>query len=372
MPGWDDFAGQEIASGIRTNEPVIAFEDTATRTVLNNLAAIKGLIPKISKVIIRETRVEDNPLDQYFRKSRLPYGVGFEDFQFVDGAVNKKNDGTCVPFGNPEGVSQLNLINLAWSFDVSIYDREIDKAVLGPDEVGQYVAQKMRTMRKGHVALKKSAEIQLISDVIDGTRSITSTDQSDGQGNTVTYAPTITGYAGQILDDSIVLAPLATGTVPAFASASDALTVAKSLQNAAAEMMVESTDYSALGVNTFCLQQPLLIMETKTLNAIDNAWAMDGSDKKIPTRTFREFARSFADIVEIPKFAELPTNASYADKRLGAVLIDRDSLSEALVWEDTESQRCSKQRMTGFNLGGSSTLAVYRGNPAAAYLFDTE
>lgn len=372
MPTFADFAGQEIASGIRTNEPVIAFETTADRTVLNNIAAIKGLIPKISKVIIRETRVEDNPLDQYFRKSRLPYGVGFEDFQFAEGAVNKKNDGTCVPYGNPDGIAQLNLINLAWSFDVSIYDREIDKAVLGPDEVGQYVAQKMRTMRKGYVSLKKNAMLQLLSDVIDGTRSIASTDQSDGNGNSVTYAPNITGYAGQILDDSIVLPALTSGTVPAFASASDALTVAKTLQDAAAEMMTESSAWNKRGIETFCLERPLLIMETRTLNAIDNAWAMDGSDKKIPTRTFREFARTFSEVVEVPKFADLPTNSSYTDKRLGAVLIDRDSLSEAIVWEDTESQRCAKSRMTGFNLGGASTLAIYRGNPAAAYLFDTQ
>ena len=136
--------------------------------------------------------------------------------------------------------------------------------------------------------------------------------------------------------------------------------------------MEESTSYNVLGVNTFCLDRPLFIAETRLLNALDNAWALDGSDKKIPTRTAREFIRTFSEIVEIPKFAELPTNASYTDKRLGAVLIDRDSLGEQIAWSDMESQRCVEQRMTGYNLGGASMLSVYRGNPACAILFDTQ
>lgn len=368
MPTFADFAGQEIASGTRPNEPIIAFEDTASRTVLNNLTAINGLIPKIGKVIVRETRVRDNPLDRWFRKTSLPFGAGFEDFEFSEGAANKKVVPPCTPYGNPAGSSQLNLINIAWSFDVSVYDREIDKAVLSAEEVGQYVAQKMRTMRKGYAALKMEAEVQLISDVIDGTRSVSSTENSDGTGSAVTYSPTITGYAGQVDDSQIVLPTLTQGTIPAFANASDALDIVKMLQNAAAEMKVEDTTYSKLGIETFLLSKPLCIMETKVLNALDNAWALDGTSKIIPTKTAREFLSSFAEVVEIPQFADLPTNASYTNHRLGAVLLDRDSLTDALVWEDVESQRCAKQRMTGYNLGGASAISVYRGNPAYALL----
>lgn len=368
MPSFADFAGQEIASGTRPNEPIIAFEDTATRTVLNNLTAINGLIPKIGKVIVRETRIRDNPLDFYFRKTSLPFGAGFEDFEFSEGAANKKVVPPCTPYGNPAGSSQLNLINLAWSFDVSVYDREIDKAVLSAEEVGQYVAQKMRTMRKGYAALKMEAEVQLISDVIDGSRSVSSTENSDGTGSAVTYAPTITGYAGVVDDPGIVLPTLTQGTIPTFANAADALDIVKDLQNAAAEMKVEDTTYSKLGIETFLLSKPLCVMETKVLNALDNAWALDGTSKIIPTKTAREFLSSFAEVVEIPQFADLPTNASYTNHRLAAVLLDRDSLTDALIWEDVESQRCAKQRMTGYNLGGASAMSVYRGNPAYALL----
>lgn len=367
MPAFNDYAGQLVASGIRQNEPAIAFEQTADRTALANMATINGLIPKIGKVLIRETRVIDAPLDPYFRKTSLPFGVGFEDAEFLEGAVNKKNDGTCIPFGNPAAVSQLNLLNLAWSFDVGIYDREINKAVLTADEAGQYVAQKMRTMRKGVASMKNKAQIQAISDVIDGTRSISSTTSSDGTGTSVTYNPTITGYAGQVDDSGITLAPLVQGTIPTI-SGNDAVTMVTKLENAAAEMKEESTAYSKLNIDTFLLDRPLLIMETKVLNALDNAFALNGTDKRIPTRSAREYMRVFADIVEIPAFAALPTNASYTDKSLHAVLLDKDSLTEAISWEDTEAQRCTKGRYTGYNLAGASVLSVYRGNPAYALL----
>lgn len=369
-PTFDNFAGQLVASGIRTNGPVIAFENTADRTALNNLGLINGLIPKLGKVLIRETRVKDSPLDPYFKKRSLPFGVGWEDAEFTEGAINKKNDGTCIPYGTATATSQVNLINAAWSFSVGVYDKEINKAVMSEEEVGQYVAAKLRTMRKGYAQLKNRCEVQIISDVIDGTRSVSSTTQSDGNGTSVSYAPSITGYAGKVEKSGIVLPELVSGTVPAFASGAAAVSFVTKLENACAEMYEESTNYSKLGINTFLLDRPLCIMETKVLNALDNSWTIDGTDKKIPTRTAREFIGRFADIVEIPKFAALPTNASYSDQRLAACLIDRDSLSEMIAWENTESQRCATGRYTGFNLAGESAIGVYRGNPAFALLTD--
>ena len=374
MASFDNYAGQLVASGIRPNEPVLAFEETATATILANTQMFGNLLPKIAKTLIRETRIRANPLDVHFRKSSLPYGVGFEEFQFTEGAINKKNDGRCFPFGNVPGDSQLNLLNFAWSYDINIYDREINKAILTPEEAGSFSAQKMRTMYKGYASQKYSAELQLLSDVIDGTRTVSSTTQSDGQGTSVTYNPTITGYAGQVDDSNIVLAPLAQGTVPTFASAQDALDLVKSLQNAVTEMYEEDTTYSKMGISTFLLSKPLVFMESKTLNAIDNAWAMDGTYKGIPTKTAREFISSFGDLVEIPGqgFASLPTNASYTNKRLFAVAIDRDSLSENVLWENVEGQRCAKQRSTNYNYAGASTLSIYRGNPAYALLVNTQ
>lgn len=372
MSAFDKYAGQEVASGIRPNEPLMAFEEEATATKLANIAAVQGLLPKISKIIVHETRIQDGNLDAYFKKGAMPYGAGLEHIGFMDGAANAKSSGRCVPFGNATAAGQLDVINLAWSLNISVWDREISQNVFSAAEVGDYVAQKLRTPYKTLAGLKRNAEIQLVSDIIDGTRSVSSHESSDGTGNTVTYAPNIKGYAGEIEDTGIVMPALVQGTLPAFANASDALSLCKTLQDHAAQMREEGTAYSKLGMNTFCLDAPLLIMETRVLNAMDNAWALDGAAKQIPTKTAREYLRTFAEIVEIPAFAELPTNASYTNKRVGAVLIDRDSLSEQIAWDNIESQRCVEQRMTGYNLGGASALGVYRGNPACGVLFDTQ
>lgn len=373
MPTFNNFAGQEVASGIRTNEPLIAFENEATQTVLQNIGLISGLIPKLGKVIVRETRIMSSPLDDLFRKTSLPFGVGFEDFEFATGGKNKKNDGTCVPIGNPSAESQMNLLNLAWSIDVSVKDREVNKAVLTPEEAGQYVAQKMRTPIKTLNMLKYRSQVQLLSDVIDGTRSVSSTDSSDGTGTSVTYNPTIKGYAGAVEDLGFTLAPLVQGTPASFAQASDAMDMLIAIQNASTEMREEGTYYSALGLNTFCLDKPYLVIEEKVLNALDKAWALDGTAKQIPTRTAREFLDTFCIVRTFPgSFADLPTNANYTDKRLCAVLIDRDSCTEAIQFDDVESQRCAKERLTGWNWAGSEAMAIYRGNPACAFIADSQ
>lgn len=372
MSAFDRFAGQEVASGIRPNEPLMAFEEEATAAKLANIAAVQGLLPKISKIIVHETRIKEGNLDAYFKKGSMPFGAGLEHIGFMDGAANAKLSGRCVPYGNAAAIGQLDVINLAWSLNISVWDREISQNVMNAAEAGDYVAQKLRTPYKTLAALKRNAEIQLVSDVIDGTRSISSTESSDGTATSVTYAPSIKGYAGKIADTGIVMPALVQGTLPAFANASDALSLCKTLQDHAAQMREEGTAYSKLGMNTFCLDAPLLIMETRVLNAMDNAWALDGAAKQIPTKTAREYLRGFAEIVEIPAFAELPTNSSYTKKRLGAVLIDRDSLSEQIAWDNVESLRCAEQRMTGYNLGGASALGVYRGNPACGVLFSTQ
>lgn len=372
MSAFDSYAGQEVASGVRPNSPILAFEEEATPTILANQAAIQGLLPKVSRVLVRETRVKEGSLDRWFKKTSLPYGAGLEEIQFMTGATNKKNSGRCVPYGQVNAAGQLDLVNLAGSFNVMVWDREISHNVLNAEEVGAFTAQKLRTLRKGISSLKRNAEIQIISDVIDGTRSISSTDASDGTGSSVTYAPNINGYAGEIEDTGIVMPALVQGTLPAFASASDATDLVKKIQDHAAGMMEEGTGYSKMGLNTFCLDRPLLIMETRVLNALDASLAMDGADKRIPTRTAREFLATFSEIVEIPAFAELPTNSSYTDKRLGGVLIDRDSLMEAITFENVESQRCVEQRATGYNLAFESVMSVYRGNPACGILFDTQ
>lgn len=372
MGDFDKFAGQEVASGIRANEPLIAFEEEATAAKLQNIASVQGLLPKIAKIIVHETRVQEGNLDRWFRKSSLPYGAGSEQIQFIDGPANIKNSGRCVPYGQAAAVGQLDLINLAWSINISIYDREINQHILGADELAAYTSAKLRTPYKTLAQLKRSAQVQLVSDIIDGTRSISGTESSDGSGTSVTYAPDVKGYCGKVVDTGVVMPKLTADTLPAFASGDAALSLAKTIQDRAASMMVESKEYSKLGVNTFCLERPLLIMETRVLNALDNAWALDGANKEIPTKTAREYMGTFAEIVDIPAFADLPTNSAYKNKRCGAVLIDRDSLAEQIAWDNMESKRCTEQRMTGYNMAGASAMSIYRGNPACGFLFSTE
>ena len=107
MSGFDKFAGQEIASGVRKNEPLMAFEEEATAAKLANIAAVQGLLPKISKIIVHETRIKEGNLDAYFKKGAMPYGAGIEHIGFVDGAANAKQSGRCVPYGNVDAVGQL-------------------------------------------------------------------------------------------------------------------------------------------------------------------------------------------------------------------------------------------------------------------------
>ncbi|WP_287047789.1 hypothetical protein [Megasphaera sp.] len=48
MSGFNKYAGQEIASGVRKNEPIMAFEEEATATKLANIAAVQGLLEDAS------------------------------------------------------------------------------------------------------------------------------------------------------------------------------------------------------------------------------------------------------------------------------------------------------------------------------------
>lgn len=368
---FDNFAGQLVASGVRPNAPLIQLEGKMDATAYKNLAQINGLMPKISDVIIHETRVFNNPLDADFRKVSAPYGAGVEQASFVTGAANKKNEGGCIPRGSVDMVSQINVCNFAYDIDVDIKDREISMAVMNGDQLGSYVAEKLKTPLKTLSQMKYRAQVQLLSDVIDGTRSITSSDSSDGTGATVTYNPNITGYAGVIENSGVNLPPVELKKAPAFSSGADAVKICEKLEAAAADMQEETDEYNVLGVDTFIVGKPLLVMERKTLNALDNAWTTDGADKKIPTRTAREYLSRFADIREIGSFAALPTNSSYANKRLVATMIDKDALKDFVRFADMESDRCTKGRLTGYNYQGENTYAIYRGLNAYALLSGT-
>lgn len=372
MANFDAYAGQLVASGVRPNAPVIALEAESNPTVFKNLESINGLMPKISKVFIHETRTFNNPLDALFTKyGGAEYGCAVEHAAFMDGATNKKNDGKCIPRGNIDMASQLDIINYAYDIDIEIKDREVNKAVMNAEQVGAYVANKMKAPMLTMSIMKFEAEKQLLSDVIDGTRTISSSESSDGTGTTVSYNPTIKGYAGVVESANITLAPVVEQDTPAFTSVDDVIDAVELLETAAADMKFPTSSYNKLGIKTVLRGKPVLVAEEKTLNAMDNA-IMNNADQRLPTRTAREFIGRFADIVELDSFAALPTNSSYANKRLGFVLIDREVPSEHVVYSDIESQRCAKQRLTGYSAQGESILGMWRGAPSYAMLLDTQ
>lgn len=369
------FAGQLISNGIGTNLPIKSLEEGKVSSL--NLDKIQGLTPKIKDVFIRETRIFNNPIDPYVTKFDSRFGAGMEQAVFKEGASNAKLDGTCMPWGNPEMVSQMNLTNFAYDIDVSIRDHEIDKVVLDEGQLGSYVAQKMRAPLATIAQLKYRAWVQLISDVTDGTRNISSKTASDGTGTAVTYNPTIKGYAKATEVLTSVIPAVERGKLAEIPDAQAALDIAQTLEGRAADMTYAADDMNNLGAMTFVTGTPLLIMETKVLNAMDAVFANANAAGTgtgygfagFPTKSFREYVGRFSELVEIDSFASLPTATAHAKHRLGAVLMDRDALVEKIEYADVESFRCTKERATGYSYQGSSTLSIWEGLDSYAMLF---
>ena len=374
------YAGQLVASGIGTNMPLVALEQGVDQTTYANLTAIQGMIPKIKDIFVRETRVFSNPLEPYITKFDERYGAGLEQVAVKYGAYNEKQDGTCVPKGIPEMTSQLDLINFAYSVDIGIPDYLVDKVVLDDGQRGSVFAALMQAPLKTIASARYRAWVQLISDVIDGTRSVSSKDAyngyaAPGSAASVTYAPTITGYAGVVEKIEPVLPPVEVGVEYKFPDAKAALDVANRIKSMAADFKFESTAFNKLGIQTFVTSEPLLIAETKVLDAMDNIFAeanVNGNGSNFgyagfPTVSAREYIRQFVGgIVEIDSFAALPTDpvdavVTYAGYNLKFVLIDRDAFVEIVKNYSVESQRCAKQRMTGTNWQGQMIFSIWRG-----------
>ena len=376
------FAGQLVASGVGQNSPLVGLEQSVTKETFANLATIHGLMAKIKDVFIRETKIFENPLDPYIIRYDERYGAGLEQAAFMVGARNEKRDGTCVPRGSPDVASQIDLVNFSYSIDVDVKDREVDKAVLDEGQAGAYVAQKMRTPLKTLGILKYRAWIQVLSDVIDGTRSIDSTTDyngyaASGTAAAVTYNPTITGYAGRVNKRTEVLPKVEVGTKFTISTPRAALDIANDLRAAAADFRYESVENNKLGIMTFTTGTPVLVAERKVLDAMDVIFAEANADGTasgygyagFPTVSARDYLRQFCEIVEIDTFASLPTNTAYADYNLHFVLIDRDAFVEVTKYADMEGQRCAKDRLIGYNWQGESIISIWRGANAYALVF---
>jgi len=387
---FDGFAGQLVASGIGQHSPLVGLEQAVSATTYANLDAINGLIPKIKDIFIRETRVFQNPLRQYITRFDERYGAGLEQAVFEDGAFNEKLDGTCVPRGTPNVKSQLDLVNFAYSVDVDVKDNEIDKATLDDKQRGSYLSQKLRTPLKTIGALEYRAWVQLLSDVIDGSREISSKNAFNGasykgSAASVTYDPTIKGYAGLVEKRPEVLPQVQAGVQYTLNRPLEALNICNRLKSIAADFKFESKAFNKLGASTFSTGTPLLIAETKVLDAMDTIFAefnaKGGSNGNFgfagfPTVSAREYLRAFCEIVEIDSFAPLPTDpldavVTYAGYDLHFVLIDRDAFVEVVKYANVEGQRCAKERLTGYSWRGESIFSIWRGVNAYAMVFQS-
>ena len=374
------FAGQLIASGIGPDMPLVALEQGVDATVFANLNAIQGMMPKIRDIFVRETRIFTNPLENYITKFDERYGAGLEQVAVKYGAYNEKQDGTCVPQGIPEMTSQLDLVNFAYSADIGIPDYLVDKVVLDDGQRGSVFSALMQAPLKVIASARYRAWVQLVSDVIDGTRSISSKDSFNGvaaagAAASVTYNPTITGYAGLVEKNDAVLPPVEVGVGYTFPDAKAALEIANRIKSVAADFKFESTAFNKLGIETFVTSEPLLIAETKVLDAMDNVFAeanVNGNGSNFgyagfPTVSAREYIRQFVgDIIEVDSFAALPTDpvdavVTYAGYNLKFVLIDRDAFVEIIKNQSVEGQRCAKKRMTGYNWQGQMIFSIWRG-----------
>lgn len=364
--GFDKFAGQMVAEGVGRFTPMATLEENYK----TNIETINGLLPKISRVFIDETRVFNDPMATLFAKTDDAFGAGVEFASFVEGSPNRRRDGTCFPKGEGTLVSQVAYSNYAYNNNITLYDYEINKAVFTPDEAGAFFANKLMLPLKTTSLLHYDSCLQMLSGVIDGSRTISSYDRSDGtvgSGAAVTYTADVLGYAGKVNKSSLVIPAPVEDTLTTI-SAADASGFALTLEGVASDMEFESKTFSKAGVSTFVIGKPNLIAEKKTLNALDNCWMVDGAFKGFPTKTCRDFIRQFADIVEINKFPGLPTATGYDAHRIGALMLDKGACKEIVKNATVESDRCVNERATGYNFQGESILGIKKTVPSYALL----
>lgn len=373
----DDFkaiAGQLVKDGIREYMPLNGLEDGMDGEKFLELGKIAGLIPKIGLIHIAETSIFENPLTPYLNHLTMEYGSGREKFWFTHGTPNKAWDGKCVPRETVTGVSQVDAINFAWNTEISVKDTDYKLALRSAEELGSFTAEMTKTLYKGLSAGKFTAWKQVLSNVVGGTRNIASTNKSDGTGGAVTYNPTVTGYAGVIRDfeDLVVPEVEMKKKIPTMV-VGDVLSIVEEITDSVSDMVFEQSVYNGLGVNNHLIGKPVLVMEKKVVDAMNNSLRRAPTSSAIPTKTIREILTEDADLVEIDSFASIPTNVDYEGKRLLATMVDRRALWEINnVPYTAESQRCVTDRSNNINLQGRDMITIDRGYPSCAFLVDKE
>lgn len=377
-PNFAGFAGNAfLASGINPNMPSVNLEGVGDPTVVANLQNIQGMLPTKGAQILLTPRIFGSRFD-WIPRSNMPYGAFAELANWVTGPPVKIKDGKCIAYGEAKMLAEQWVSNWAYNIPLNLYDREINKVVLGPEQIQSYMSGKMQTPLNTMSIMRYVKWKQLFSDVIDGTRSITSKTSSDGTGSNATYAPTnIKGYAGKVITSTTPIPKLTYGSPSnAFSGstgAADILTLLDSIKDAVTWAKYPSADYSkAIGTGDGYIftNKMNLIMEEALLNEMDSVWTMK-SDYKALGQSARSYIRSYlgeGSLIEIDVWPDLPTSSASTKKRLTAVLVDAEAPREFIMNESVEGQRCGQERMTSFTWQGEGVSAISKVLPSAAFI----
>ena len=376
--GFQAFAGNSFSeSGIGAEMPLISLEGIQSPAVIENLRILNSIMPAKGETIFLTPRIFGDRFD-WIPRSNLPYGAYAEIASFKNAPPSKKKDGRCFVYGNAELYAEQWFSNWAYNIPITIRDREINKGVMNQAQAESYYAGKMatsiNTMRLQRFAMWK----RLFSDVIDGTRDETSTVNSDGTGADVDYQPNIAGYAGKVDVMTDAVPPLTFGDLPDEIPITTATDIVKRIRNAKTWMEFASNEYAKglSGDDEFTFGNSVaLIMESATLNAMDEIFALEPTYKGLgmTARAYiRENLGAGDRLVEIDVWDDLPTNETYDDDRLVAVMVDTEAPREFVHFEDAESIRCGQERMTTVDYQGEGISSIYKGLPSYALLAPKE
>ena len=356
---FDIYAGQLVADGIDTTAPLIAFDKTGATT---DLRVLDGIMGKIGKMVFKQPKIFTGPLDALFIKGSLPYGSASEIVSVIDATPNAKENGTCIPRGQVPITSQLNIANFAYAVDVEVKDTVLAKYVNDAGQLAEFVSMILSTPQKRIASLKYASQKHLVSNVIDGTRAITSDTKSDGSGDAVSYTSgTITGYCGKVEDVEYTTSTLD------IAGAKDILDM---VEDAYDQMIFENKVYSVSGNNDYLMGTPNIIIEKDLLRAMDRVLSGITATHPSTDETGSQRLGKIGNVVAIDRFDSIPVNVAHAGETIGVVITDPQMFHEDYLYTNMESERCVKQRLTGYSYRGESIFYADRSAPAYAVLMD--
>lgn len=369
QPNFTKFAGTLIANGTdeQNKAPAYALEKGSQLAYSEIPGLVDNLMEQLTGIIVNPTTVYTDPVTECFVKSSADLGIGYEETGYGAGAPDKKSDGTCKQIGNvalPEPVFHAR--NYASHAVLEIFDKEFKTKTFTAEQVATLVANKLRTIAKTEANKLAMAERQIMAQICDGTRNITSYQNSEDPLSTPVYYPeggasaapgNVKGYIGniQVADISGTVADVGVGSMPAFTTA-DAVALLKQIKATARDMAMPSTDFNKAGREVHIEGKPMLIIPKKISDALNYA-LMDGDQHKLGGYSdgATAFLKDAVDIKLIDAFADMPVNAALAvdnsastidtdDYAIGCILADPSVYREVTYIENMESERCMGRR----------------------------